>query len=121
MPIPIQSDTFAIVLGLMNDGKDHSRPQLCNQVAVKFDLSPEELSMKTKSKAYVYKSRVNWGVSYLSRAMMLSKVSRGVYRINNKGRNALENGLTDTDFFQGAVKDEVITVKRFDESFFDTL
>lgn len=94
MTIPSQTDMFGIVLGVMQDGKARSRKEIKSAVRETLGLSKEECAYKTDSGKPVYESRTGWGISYLSRARLVDRVSRGVYQVNDAGRQLYATGLT---------------------------
>ena len=81
MALPTQTDMFGIVLKYMGDGEKRSRKQVRNLAAERLGLTSGELAEATSSGVPVYESRVGWAISYLNRAKLLDRVSRGVYRI----------------------------------------
>ena len=93
MAIPTQTEMFGIVLALMGDGKEHTRKGI-KQIALEhLKLTDEEAREITDSGVPVYESRVGWSVSYLSRAQLLDRVSRGVYVINDQGKSVIGEKL----------------------------
>ena len=99
MPIPTQTDMFGIVLSYLDDGLTRSRPETVELVKNNLGLTPEECSYKTSSGKPVYESRINWSLSYLARAQLIDRVSRGYYRINDEGKAAVAKGASGSDFF----------------------
>ena len=93
MPIPTQTEMFGIVLGLMADGENRSRNDMKRITLKHLGLTGEEAVQKTSSGVPVYESRVGWAMSHLSRARFIQRVERGVYAINDDGRNALAENL----------------------------
>lgn len=100
MSIPTQTDMNRVVLDLMGDGESRSRAGIRDAVAAKLSLSDAEQAEVTSSGKPIYASRADWTVSYLDRAQYLDRVSRGVYRINDEGLQALESGIDGPEFFQ---------------------
>lgn len=100
MAIPTQTDMNRIVLGLMQDGSERSRAEIRDGVAELLSLSKEERSYKTSSGKPVYGSRSDWSVSYLDRAQLLERVSRGVYRIAADGIALYASGLDGSDLLR---------------------
>lgn len=100
MSIPSQTDMFGVVLGLMQDGKERSRKAVNTDVAEMLSLTDEERDEQTSSGKRVYESRAGWSVSYLNRAQLLDRVSRGVYRVNDAGRELHAKGLGGSELFQ---------------------
>ena len=62
MTIPSQTDMFAIVLEIMQDGAPRSRKEIKDAVRDSLGLTPEECRIKTSSKVPVYESRAGWGI-----------------------------------------------------------
>lgn len=88
--IPSAYEMYVIVLQLMADGKEYSRPNLVNMAKEKLGLSEEESNKLTSSGALVYETRVSWAVTHLNRAEFITRIRRGIYVINETGRDALE-------------------------------
>ena len=99
MAIPSQTDMFEIVLGVMQDGEARSRKEIKTAVKETLGLSGEECAYKTNSGKPVYESRTGWGISYLSRAKLVDRISRGVYRVNDAGRELYATGLKGARFY----------------------
>ncbi len=100
MPIPTQTDMFGVVLNLMQDGRERSRKDVNRDVADMLSLTDTERDEQTSSGKRVYESRTGWSVSYLNRAQLLDRVSRGVYRVNDAGRELHAKGLSGSELFQ---------------------
>ena len=98
MSIPTQTEMFLEVLRIMSDGRSRTRKQVKDEVRVALKLSKEECDEKTSSGVRVYESRAGWAVSYLSRAEMLNRVSKGVYCITEYGLQCLQRQLGAEDF-----------------------
>lgn len=90
MAIPSAYECYTIVLQLMADGKECSRPDLVNMVKEKLGLSAEESTKLTSSGAPIYAARVRWAITHLNRAEFITRIRRGIYVINETGRDALE-------------------------------
>ena len=99
MSIPTQTDMNHVVLELMQDGKERSRAQIRNAVASKLNLTDEERTTLTSSGKPVHESRSDWSVSYLDRAQLFDRISRGVYRINDDGRKVYTSGICGAELF----------------------
>lgn len=89
-----------VVLGLMQDGKMRSRARVRNDVASMLAFTNEELGGVASSGKPVYASRTGWTVSYLDRAQLLGRVSRGVYQVNDEGRAVFASGVNGSELFQ---------------------
>lgn len=100
MSIPSQTDMFGVVLSLMQDGRERSRKDVNRDVADMLSLTEAERDERTSSGKRAYESRAGWSVSYLNRAQLLDRVSRGVYRVNDAGRELHAEGLGGSELFQ---------------------
>lgn len=109
MSIPTQTEMYGIVLGLMNDGGEYTRRSMKQKVLSYLDLTAEETLQKTDSGVLVYESRVGWAISYLSRAQLISRTNRGVYVINDEGKNTLKENL-DPDALWYRLDDRIRTL-----------
>ena len=97
MPIPTQTEMFHIVLELMQDGQQRSRGQVRNAIATNLALTEEELETLTPGGKPVYASRIDWSISYLDRAQLLDRVSRGMYRVNDEGKAVYEQDIDGSE------------------------
>ena len=100
MAIPSQTDMNHVVLELMWDGNTRSRSRIRDDVAIKLGLTADERAVLTSSGKPVYASRADWTVSYLDRAQLIDRISRGVYRINDEGKTVYESGIAGAELFQ---------------------
>ncbi len=98
MPIPSQTDFFSLTLALFADGRHYSRKDIEEKAAVSLGLTDTERLETTSSGKPVYASRAAWAVSYLARANLLTKISRGVYVISEAGRILAAENLTSKQF-----------------------
>jgi|CXWL01.1.fsa_nt_gi restriction system protein len=71
-------------------------PPLFDTISNKFKLSDEERSqtLNSNSTIYIIGNRIQWAVSYLYKAGLLDRPSRGVYAVSELGKQALK---THTD------------------------
>lgn len=104
MAIPTQTEMFRFVLQLMSDGKVRARAQVKKDAAAMLGLSDEERKQLTAGGQYIYVSRIDWAISYLDRANLLDRVSRGVYRINANGSEFLLTAGQGSEFYRELVK-----------------
>ena len=100
MPIPTQTDMNHAVLELMQDGKLRSRSEIRQAIEPLLGLTDDERAEKTSSGKSVYASRIDWSVSYLDRAQLLDRISRGVYQVNDEGRSVYSSGVHGAELLQ---------------------
>jgi restriction system protein len=90
MPIPDFQTISRPLLELMADGKDRSMSEVRDALAIQFALTPEERTdLLPSEKQARFDNRVAWSSSYLVRAGLLDRPSRGRIRIAQEGREAL--------------------------------
>jgi restriction system protein len=90
MPIPTFDEFMLPVLGFMADGQTHKVPELTSLAADHFHLSTEEreATIPSEKQRIVY-SRTTWAITYLSRAGLVERKTRGVYLITITGSQVL--------------------------------
>ena len=91
MGIPPFNWFFRPILALLAaEGPMHTR-DFRARLANESGLSADELAKRIPSGQFtVFESRTGWARSYLFKAGLLDRVSRGTYRITDAGRRALE-------------------------------
>lgn len=115
MAIPSQSEMNRMVLELMSDGEQRRRVEIGRLIKEECGFSEDEVAEKTSSGVPVYLSRVGWAVSWLNRADLLRRVSRGVYEITASGREELERN-PDPQTFSIRVSDIIREVNPWGSS-----
>jgi len=91
MSIPPFNWFFRPILAVLAEaGAMHTR-DFRAKLAAQSGLSAAELAERIPSGQFtVFESRTGWARSYLFKAGFIERVSRGTYRISDKGRRALE-------------------------------
>lgn len=91
MAIPKFHQTFLPILKVLNNGEIHKSSDLPQEIVDKglIHLTDEELSQEHMSGGSIYRNRVGWGISYLNQAKFVSRPSRGMVKITDKGVNYL--------------------------------
>lgn len=100
MPIPSQADMNHVVLELMQDDQERTRANIRDDVAKMLNLTEDERTKKTSSGKPVWSSRSDWSISYLDRAQLLDRISRGVYRVSKEGRDLFATGINGQELTQ---------------------
>lgn len=90
MPIPDFQSWFLPFLKEFSDGETkHIRP-IYDILAEKLSLTEEERAEKlTSGKSQVYKNRIGWARTYLSKAGLIESPQRGHWKITNRGLQLL--------------------------------
>jgi len=89
MPIPAFQDFFLPFLKLIADQAEHSRPEIAAKIATYFKVSQEELEEILPSGSNKFNNRVAWARTYLGKAMLVDAVSRGRFKISQRGIDLL--------------------------------
>ena len=90
MAIPPFNWFFRPTLAILAEGGEMHTRDFRAKLAVLSGLSAAELAERIPSGQFtVFESRTGWARSYLFKAGLIERVSRGTYRITAKGRNAL--------------------------------
>lgn len=91
MPIPKYDEIQIPALQILNDGKPRKRIEIEDPLFVYFKLTDEEREeMYDSGNGPIFMDRVQWALSYLNMAGLVSKPKRGLYQINEQGRNILQ-------------------------------
>lgn len=92
MAIPKYEQLMQPVLEILSDGVARKNREIHEQIAVNLNLSEEDkLRILPSGKGTMYKQRTNWAITYLFRAGMLERISRGVFKISAQGLNAIND------------------------------
>jgi restriction system protein len=90
MAIPDYETLMFPTLQFSADGKEHSAKELVDSLAVRFSLTPAELSETLPSgQKLVFSNRAGWATTYLKKAGLLTAIRRGVFRITQQGAEVL--------------------------------
>lgn len=94
--VPIFTKFFYPVLKFLEDGNVHNLKATVQYVSDYFHLSDEDRQEKIKSGRFtkVY-DRVQWTMTYLRTAGLITSPKRGRYLITPKGLEVLSTGVTD--------------------------
>jgi restriction system protein len=93
MPIPGYQSFHRPLLELAADGGEHLFRHAVEQMATRFAVTPEERETLIPSGTQrLLDNRVGWSKTYLVKAGLLEAPRRGVFRITERGRQALADG-----------------------------
>jgi restriction system protein len=96
MAVPEYQKFFLPVLRIAGDKKDHSYGEMYSLVAKEFNLTEEDRAeLLPSGTARKFENRVAWTITYLSKARLLDRVARGVFRISERGRQVLQKNPTE--------------------------
>ena len=105
MAIPKYYEIQPNILKLLDDGVPRRSKDIEEPLAVDFNLSPEEIAQEYDTKnAKIFLDRINWALSYLNMAGVVSKPKRGLYEINEEGKKML---LLDPKEFRKSIMKKI--------------
>ncbi len=90
MALPPFNQFLYPALGVFGDGQPHSLREVRERVATGLQLSETDKAVLLgNGRTPVYIGRTDWAVTFLHRANALERVSRGVYRVTDRGLELL--------------------------------
>ena len=91
MAIPDYQKCMSPLLEYAADGQEHSIGDAYDAVATRFDLTEDEKREFLPSGAQqIYKNRIGWARTYLSKAGLIQNTRRGHFRITPRGEETLK-------------------------------
>jgi restriction system protein len=97
VPVPDYQTVMRPWLEFVSDGKDHGLQDVIVALGDRFELTPDERAEMLPSGFQAkFTNRVAWAATHLTRAGALARVSRGRYRITDRGRELLGTGAAIT-------------------------
>src|SRR5882757_8342835 len=78
------------VLAALADGQVRRSREVIEAMADEFTLTPEERAAKVPSGQKRIDNRAGWAMSYLSQAGLIERPGRGLVKISDEGRAALD-------------------------------
>ena len=98
MPIPDYQTLMQPFLSILSDGKDRHMRQIGALLANRYKLTEHELEERIPSGlATVFDNRVGWARTYMKKAGLIEPTARGVYRITDRGKAALNSNASRID------------------------
>lgn len=90
MPIPTFQELFLPMLKYIADGKEHTKQDVSEHLAINFNLTPEELNeLLPSGKQAKFMNRIAWTRTYFSKALLIESPARGKFRITQRGLQLL--------------------------------
>lgn len=94
MAVPDYQSLMLPVLQAVSDGKVHAVSGIRDAVAQALSLSEDDLKEQVPSgKQTIFLNRVNWAITYMTHAGLLTRPQRAHHAITERGREALSSGL----------------------------
>lgn len=101
MPVPSLFDLTLPMLEFLSDGQIHTFPEATDYLAKRFDLTESEKHERVPSGVQTrLQNRVGWARTELKSAGLLEYITRGSWRITDRGRQVLSDkpGRIDRSF-----------------------
>jgi restriction system protein len=93
MAVPDYQSLMLPVLHAVSDGNVHPVSEIREAVAQALSLTEDELKEYVPSgKQTVFLNRVNWAITYMTHAGLLTRPRRAHHAITERGREALSSG-----------------------------
>ncbi len=113
MAIPKYDEIQIPALKILSDGKSRKRVEIEVPLSEHFKLTEEERArMYDSGNGPVFMDRVQWALSYLNMAGLVTKPKRGIYQINKEGRKILNNPESIKDYIADKLQDREPTKKK---------
>ena len=91
MSIPKHDEIRVPALKLLNTEGTLKLKDFLKPLSIHFNLTEDEVSeMYASGNGYIFYDRISWALSYMNMAGLLDKPKRGVYSINEKGKELLK-------------------------------
>lgn len=89
MPIPDYQSLMRPVLESVRDGEKSIRA-IVDELAERFELTPEERAAMLPSGSLLFASRVGWAKTYVKQAGLVDQPRRAIIRLTQRGRELLD-------------------------------
>ncbi len=105
MSIPKYDQIQFPALQILSDENEWKLRDLEPVLAVYFKLTNEEMSKPYSSgNGTIFLDRISWAMSYLNMAGLVSKPKRGIYKINEKGKEILKKPNEFRDYIKKQIE-----------------
>ena len=98
MAVPDFETLLLPVLKAIDSRNEISLSEVRAIVASNLGVTRKDLNETMESGQQTFNNRVNWAANYFEIAGVVARVRRGVYRMNNEGKQLLKKGLTRIDY-----------------------
>ena len=95
MAMPKYYEYMLPVLKVLSDNKEYMNRDLFHIMANQFKLTEEEKRETISSGSLLYTNRINWAITYLRQAKLLSNIKKGVFKITPLGHSVLQDNPSE--------------------------
>jgi restriction system protein len=107
MAIPAFQELFLPMLTFIADGREHTKQDVSEHLAIEFNLTSDELGeLLPSGKQAKFMNRIAWTRTYFGKALLVEATARGKFRITERGLQLLATN---------PVKIDVKTLKQYPE------
>lgn len=104
-------------LQILSDEKEWKSRDLEPLLAIHFKLTEKEMTEPYSSgNGTIFLDRINWAMSYLNMAGLVSKPKRGIYKINEKGIEVLKKPTEFRDYVKKQIEQREPTRSKKEKS-----
>jgi restriction system protein len=104
-------------LQILSDDNEWKSRDLEPLLAIHFKLTEEEMSEPYSSgNGTIFLDRINWALSYLNMAGLVTKPKRGIYKINEKGKGILKKPSEFRDYVKKQIENREPTRTKKDKN-----
>ncbi|MBV8632487.1 MAG: restriction endonuclease [Silvibacterium sp.] len=89
MSVPGFQKTLLPILKFVSDDQPHRPAETLAYVQTQFDLTEEDLTDRLPNGRTRLMDRVLWAITYLRKARLIESISRGVFKITERGKTLL--------------------------------
>lgn len=94
--LPKYSDLFMTLLLALKDGSEKTVQEITHSVVSALDLDEEQLEKRLSSGTQrLIDNRIGWARTYLSKAGLIERTSRGVYKISDQGIRKIQEDRSE--------------------------
>lgn len=98
MAVPGFQTIMLPLVQMMTDQREYSLTQMVDHLAMKFQLSEDDLSEQIPSgRQKRFYNRVAWATTHLKKAAVIENTRRGVFRLTQRGADLLTKNLPKID------------------------
>lgn len=117
MSIPKYNEIQFPILEILKNGKPFKARELEPFLAKHFNLSEDEINRPYNSgNGTIFLDRINWALSYLNMAGLVSKPNRGIYEISESGKEILKTPNKLKEFIYKQIEQREPNKKKKDKN-----
>ena len=120
MTMPTFQEMFLPFLAYIADGNIHTKNDVSDHLAVKFNLTPDELAeILPSGKQTKFMNRIAWTRTYFGKALLVESTGRGLFKITQRGIDGEELANLMLEFNVGVSPTTTYSVKKLDMDYFE--